>query len=238
MQELTERVVMYLEIKNHVLRSLNLNFQVDDGLSGKGAAMPLQRRIHTYIPSALFLREFARNPKSIGAVCSSSERLGNRMARHIELHEDGWVVELGGGTGAITQALLLHGVAARRLIVVEKSHGLAVHLSNRFPEIRVIHGDAADMELILNGSLPVRTIVSGLPLRSLSRNAVISITDACVKILHPQGRLIQFTYAPGGFSPWLSAGLEKLGSETVWTNIPPARIDVFTCSPGPNPALN
>lgn len=228
---------MYIEIKNHVLRSLNLNFLADGGRLGRRATTLNLRDADEHIQMALFLREFVRNPKSIGAVCSSSDRLGNRMAQHIELHEDGWIVELGGGTGAITQALLLHGVAANRLIVVEKSHGLAAHLSNRFPDIRVIHGDAADMELILEGSLPVRTIVSGLPLRSLSRNSVMSITDACVKILHPQGRLIQFTYAPGGFSPWLSAGLEKLGCETVWTNIPPARIDVFTFPPASGSAM-
>lgn len=218
---------MFHEIKNRILSSLNLSVRTDEVLPCKRVVMPLQHSAHTYIPSALFLRELVRNPKSIGAVCCSSERLGNRMARHIELHEDGLVVELGGGTGAITNALLLHGLAASKLIVIEKSQILATHLSIRFPNIRVIHGDAADMELIVHGALPVKTIVSGLPLRSLPKKQVVGITNACVKTLHPKGRLIQFTYAPGASSPWLSTGLERIKSERVWNNIPPARIDVF-----------
>ena len=222
---------MLLTLKNRVLRFLNLNMLNDEQSQAGEAVASLQSHGRIRTPNSLFLRELARDPKSIGAICSSSERLGIRMAQYIELHENGWVVELGGGTGAITQALLLHGVAANRLIVIEKSRGLAAHLRNRFPKIRVIHGDAADMDIILKESLSIRAVVSGLPLRSIPKNAVTSITDACVSILHPQGRLIQFTYAPCGASPWLRAGLEKIGGETVWSNIPPARVEIFATPP-------
>jgi phosphatidylethanolamine/phosphatidyl-N-methylethanolamine N-methyltransferase len=226
---------MYLEIKN---RLLNLRFQAVKREPPLGAAMSPARRVHAPAPGALFLRELTSDPKSIGAICSSSKRLGARMARHIELQKAGCVVELGGGTGTITQALLMHGVSANQLIVVEKSRALAMHLCRRFPKVKVIHGDAADLETILKGSPPVKAIVSGLPLRSLSKSAVIDITAACLKILHPDGRLIQFTYAPGGNSPWQLAGLKKLDSETVWTNIPPARIDVFGAAACANPGLD
>ena len=94
------------------------------------------------------------------------------------------------------------------------------------------------METLIKGSLPVKAIVSGLPLRSLSKSAVMGITAACLKILHPDDRLIQFTYAPGGFSPWLSAGLKKLDSETVWINLPPAGIDVFASAASAQPGLD
>ena len=111
--------------------------------------------------------------------------------------------------------------------MIEKSEALAAHLRLRFPEVRIIHGDAIDMETMLRDGQPVKTIVSGLPLRCLSKNAVRHITSACANILHPGGRLIQFTYASGDFSPWINAGLKKLTSETVWVNLPPARIEVF-----------
>ena len=226
---------MYLEIKK---RLSNLRFQAAQGRPATGVLASPLHHIHPDSQRALFLRELRRDPKSIGAICSSSDRLGTRMARHIELQEDGCVVELGGGTGAITQALLSRGVLAKQLIVVEKSRALAAHLCHRFPKVRVVHGDAADMETLLKGSLPVKAIVSGLPLRSLSRGAVTGITAACLKMLHPDGRLIQFTYAPGGISPWLRAGLKKLGSETVWTNLPPARIDVFAAVASAQPGLD
>lgn len=226
---------MYLEIKK---RFSNLRFQAVQGRPANGVLISPLHHIHPDAQRALFLRELGRDPKSIGAICSSSDQLGTRMARHIELQEDGCVVELGGGTGAITQALLSRGVSANQLIVVEKSRALAAHLCHRFPKVRVIHGDAADMEILMKGSLPVKAIVSGLPLRSLSKSAVMGITAACLKILHPNGRLIQFTYAPGGISPWLRAGLKKLDSETVWTNLPPARIDVFASAASAQPGLD
>jgi phosphatidylethanolamine/phosphatidyl-N-methylethanolamine N-methyltransferase len=185
-------------------------------------------RIAQLRPHALFLSELARDPKSMGAICSSSRQLGTKMARHIDLRPDGCVVELGGGTGVITRALLMHGVPPGRLIVIEKSRLLAAHLRARFPKVKIIHGDAADMDIIRNEGLSVNALVSSLPLRSLPDATVASITSNCASILQPHGRLIQYTYAFGGRSPWLRAGLSHVGSETVWGNLPPARIDVFS----------
>ena len=91
-----------------------------------------------------------------------------------------------------------------------------------------MQGDAADLDLILEGAGPVSTIVSGLPLRSLHKCKVSDITAACVRILPHSGHLVQFTYAPYGISPWAKAGLEKLASQVVWKNFPPARIEVFS----------
>jgi phosphatidylethanolamine/phosphatidyl-N-methylethanolamine N-methyltransferase len=218
---------MYLKIKSHLSRFMNLFFQPGRTLFAGGLTNPQRFRPSACASGVLFLKELRRDPKSIGAICSRSPLLGARMAQHIDLNQDGWVVELGGGTGAITGSLLQHRVSASRLIVIEKSEALAAYLRSRFPEVRVIHGDAADMESILHGNQPVKAIVSGLPLRCLSKNAVGRITAACTKILPPGGRLIQFTYASGDFSPWLGVGLKKQESETVWANLPPARIEVF-----------
>jgi phosphatidylethanolamine/phosphatidyl-N-methylethanolamine N-methyltransferase len=218
---------MHLKIKSQLSRFLTLLLTPGNrplALGQTSSHSPFSSR---YAAGLLFLKELTRDPKSIGAICSSSDRLGERMARHIELPEDGYVVELGGGTGVITRSLLQHGVSASRLIVIEKSEALAAHLRQLFPEVKVIHGDAVDMETMLRDGQPVKTIVSGLPLRSLSQDAVHLITRACTRILQPDGRLIQFTYAAGDFSPWLNAGLEKINSETVWVNLPPARIEVF-----------
>lgn len=218
---------MHHKTKSQLSRFLNLLFPPWEMPFARGLANTHRRSTQRYASSLLFLKELRRDPKSIGAICSSSDRLGERMARHIELPDDGWVVELGGGTGVITRSLLQHGVSVSRLIVIEKSEALAAHLRQLFPEVRVIHGDAIDLETMLRGGQPVKTIVSGLPLRSLSKSTVRHITRACANILHPGGRLIQFTYASGDFSPWINAGLKKLTSETVWVNLPPARIEVF-----------
>jgi phospholipid N-methyltransferase len=178
----------------------------------------------------LFLKEFARDPKAIGAVCSSSRKLSDRIARHIQPTAPGYVVELGGGMGAITQALLLHGISPERLLVIERSARLVGCLRRRFPGIKIIHGDAANLDVLLERKISISAIVSGLPLRSLPDVAVSAITSTCARMLPPDGRLVQFTYLLGGASPWLRAGLQTVKRETVWNNFPPAKIEVLQTS--------
>src|SRR5690606_41168729 len=67
----------------------------------------------------MFVNELMHQPKFTGAICPSSRKLGRYMAKHIPLNHDGIVIELGGGTGVITQAILDHGVPADKLIVIE-----------------------------------------------------------------------------------------------------------------------
>jgi phospholipid N-methyltransferase len=188
-------------------------------------------------PHSLFWRELAANPGQIGAICASSPRLAARMAAWVDLSAPGLVVELGGGTGVITAALLAHGVPPERLAVVERSPVLAAHLARRFPGVRVIEGDAARLgEWLRQGRLPldergrpqpVRAIVSGLPLLSIPHPERTRIVQAGAAALAGGGRLIQFTYTLRGRSPWQTAGLALHHSERVLANLPPARIDVL-----------
>lgn len=176
------------------------------------------------------LNEIMRSPREIGAICPSSARLADRMASFVDIEADGFVVELGGGTGVVTESILRRGIAANRLIVIEKSPLLAKYLSERFPDICVLHGDAADLPLIVDRTKSVKAVVSCLPLRSLPATEVKKITATWVKPLVCCGRVIQFTYAPFSSFAWLGAGLKRSGSETVWGNLPPARVEIF--SPG------
>ena len=188
-------------------------------------------------PQSLFLRELVTQPGTVGAICASSPRLAARMAALVDARQPGLVVELGGGTGVITAALLAAGIAPARLVVVEQSAALAEHLRRRFPEVRVLQGDAAEIghwhaqghlpTADDGAALPIHTIVSGLPLLSIPHAARQRILRAGAHALAPHGRLLQFTYALRGPSPWQSAGLHRQHSERVLANLPPARIDVM-----------
>ena len=144
------------------------------------------------------------------------------------------VVELGGGTGAITSALRACGLPARRLVVIEYSANLAQHLRQHFEGVCVIHGDAADLPAMLQRPdwpadeagqpMPIAQIVSGLPLLSIAPPDRQRILEAGVQALPPQGRLIQFTYALRTPSPWQQAGLRLLSRKRVMFNLPPAVI--------------
>ena len=188
-------------------------------------------------PKSLFLRELVAQPGTVGAICASSPRLAARMASWVDPAAPGLVVELGGGTGVITAALLARGVAPERLVVIEQSAALAAHLQRRFAHVHVVHGDAAELAQLAQSAdwprggdgapLPVHCIVSGLPLLSIPPAVRQRILHAGAAVLAPHGRLLQFTYAMRGPSAWQAAGLVGQARERVLANLPPARIDVL-----------
>ncbi len=179
------------------------------------------------VSPGLFLRELLDNPESIGAVWPSSRQLACRMAAQVPLSGDGLVVELGAGTGAVTQALLDRGISARRLWVVERSPSFVQHLRHRFPALTVVGGDAADLESLLPANASVDTIVSSLPLRSLPADVVAAVLDQWRQCLAADGRLVQFTYALWGSDADLFAGFAEEPDHYAWLNLPPARVRTF-----------
>ena len=192
-------------------------------LQGPGAAASL----------ALFTREIWANPRAMGAACPSMPSLAACMASHVPMDRDGLVVELGGGTGAVTAALLKHGVPPWKLVVIERSPTLSHHLRQRFPQLSVIQGDAAHLMKLLgydksnDKSKKVGSIVSSLPLRSLHPATTRAISHQFESLLEPGGLLIQYTYDLRGTGVRLLPHFRRLSSKIIWSNLPPARVEVF-----------
>lgn len=180
----------------------------------------------------LFLREFICHPKSVGASFPSSNKLAQVLAQQIPLQAYKTVVELGGGTGMITAGLLKHGISAEKLVIIERSAALTQHLHNRFPQLQIIQGDAQTLKTLLNPELlPIDTIVSSLPLRSLPNTIVKTIGEQVEQILTPNGLFIQFTYGLLNKPLAPSPNMRCIFSQYVWWNLPPARVDVFCKKP-------
>ena len=183
-------------------------------------------------PLSDFSRELLRTPRQIGAIYPSSKRLGQAMAEVIDLTDDRLVIELGAGTGSITQALLQRGVQANRLIVLERSQRLAHGLRQRFPMLMVIQGDAADLSALLADQVGnIGSVVSSLPLRSLEPATADAIIAGILETLADGGRLVQFTYDLRRPSVPEDTGLHRIRSRRVWANLPPARVDLFRYQP-------
>ena len=68
------------------------------------------------------------------------------MARWLPRNPESFVLELGPGTGAVTDALLKHGLREDRLIAIENNPTLAKLLRKRFPRAQIITGDAWDLD--------------------------------------------------------------------------------------------
>lgn len=183
----------------------------------------------------MFFRQWLKNPLGIAALSPSSQRLAREMIA--QLPDDARrVVELGGGTGVFTQALLERGVEPEDLLVVELNDELHLLLQERFPGVHVVRGDARELEMMVrqirfDEAGPVDAILSGLGLLSMSRVTQRAILRAAFALLGPSGRFIQFTYGPA--SPVSRELLEELGlnahrAGVAWRNVPPAAVYVFT----------
>ena len=61
-----------------------------------------------------FLRSWIEKPLHMGAVMPSGRILARTMAQYVYIRSTDPVVELGPGTGAITNSLVAHGVGERR----------------------------------------------------------------------------------------------------------------------------
>lgn len=177
----------------------------------------------------MLLHELIRSPGDMGTVCPSSPALSAAMAEAISpslLGPDGLVVELGAGTGPVTEALLAHGVPRDRLLVIEKSEPLVDCLNKKFPGVDVRCGGAEELESMAPEG-KIRAIVSSLPFRSLPQEVSVSIMNVVERALSPGGLYVQFTYALVGEMPYVPKTFRKIRVRFVLYNIPPAKVAVF-----------
>jgi len=182
-----------------------------------------------------FFKQWLRHPLTTAAISPSGPHLVRSMME--ELPADARrVIELGGGTGVMTRALLERGVAPEDLLVIELNEDLAAHLSREFPKTHVLCADARDLKAITEKEgfeTPVDAVVSSLGLLSMPRALQQDIVAAAFDCLKPDGCFIQFTYGPR--SPLRPEVLEALGlhavrGETVLRNVPPATVFVYSRS--------
>lgn len=190
---------------------------------------PFKLKAFKKIGLCLFLKEFFQHPASIGSAVPSSVLLAKTIAAQIPKDLDGYVVEIGPGTGVITDMLLKSGVPIAQFIAIERSASFYRYLKMRFPDVNIIHGDATNLaELIGEKSSHVSVIVSSLPLRSIPFSAAKKIGQTFEKILKPNGLFIQFTYSWIKRHSSLPKNFKYIYSKKIWFNLPPARIDIFT----------
>lgn len=170
-----------------------------------------------------------RNPLQVGAVCPSGAALARRMSAQVDPRRPGTVVELGGGTGAITQALLRRGIAPEKLIVIERDERLHRLLTTRFPHVAVLLGDAVHVlaELRRKGATRVSTVLSGLPLSLMSERQQRAVLDAAFDCMGDDGVFVLFTYGPAPPVPRSRLARWALAARpagTAWPNVPPATV--------------
>jgi len=172
-----------------------------------------------------FARRLLCDPRTVGAVVPSGAALAAAMAGQLDPLPPGRILELGPGTGAITQAIVERGYVPDRITAVEFDAGFADHLRGAFPGMRVVKADAFGwVKDALD--LPFSAVVSSLPLLNFDNLAVDEMFAALQIKLPDHAPIIQFSY--GASAPVAApSGRRAVKVATVWKNMPPARVWKF-----------
>jgi len=173
---------------------------------------------------ARFFLNWLQNPLTVGAVAPSGRELARLMTAG--LSSGARVVELGAGTGTLTQAILERGVHASDLHIIEQNEDFASILRGRFPSCEVVAGDAEHLARHLHGLRgSVDFVISGLPLLLFTAARKARVLQQALTMLARGGCIHQFTY--GGRCSVGRALLARYGLRAsllgvAALNIPPA----------------
>jgi phosphatidylethanolamine/phosphatidyl-N-methylethanolamine N-methyltransferase len=183
----------------------------------------------------LLLREFLRNPTGIGAVTPSSAAMAALLSMSIPESGEPVVAELGAGTGACT-GVIQHRLGGRgRHIAVEVNPTMAKLLAERYPNAEVVCGEAENLpKFLADRGLPsADVIISTLPWAPFAPSvAQRPLLATLVESLVSGGAYTQAAYDWTRWAPparrqlrQLRASFEEVViSETIWRNVPPARV--------------
>lgn len=173
-----------------------------------------------------FLKSWVEKPLTTGAVSPSGRALARLMARHVDPASKGLVIELGPGTGVVTNALIERGIDPERILAIEFNDRFCTLLAKRHPDITIIQGDAYDLKRTLGqyADEPIAAIVSSLPLLTRPLADRDMLLAQSLEMLPDDGAFVQFSYAN---SPPIAEDRTKFrldGSNWVVLNLPPARV--------------
>jgi phosphatidylethanolamine/phosphatidyl-N-methylethanolamine N-methyltransferase len=176
--------------------------------------------------SASFLKTLVAAPRLTGAVAPSGRALARAMAAAVGAPSQGLVVELGPGTGPVTQALIETRIVPEWLVLVEYDPGFCRMLESRFKGVRVLQGDAYDLPRTLApfAGQPIAAVISSLPLLNQPPPRRTKLIADAFALMGPAGVFVQFTYGLQSPIPRevCANRYSALRSRPILLNLPPA----------------
>ncbi len=185
-----------------------------------------------------FWKSLSNDFGRVGAVMPSSRYLGRAMASVASRVSTSGVLEVGAGTGAITDHLLRVGEAANdegaldydsipasQLILVERCELMSDVLRKKYASActKVLCMDVQSVDV---ERLPFRPdlIVSSVPFFSLPPADRESIMRKYIELLPVGGHVLQYTYNLNVSFFKRFEGLKLVSRRTVLRNVPPAQV--------------
>lgn len=184
-----------------------------------------------------FLKEYLLKQKTTGAICPSSSHLAKAMTPSKIVASAHSVVELGPGTGVITEKIINKIPEDCTFFALEINHAFAKVLEDRYPQLKVYRDSAVNIRKYLkkNKVQQCDTIISSLPWTYLSPQTQDEIFASVHQSLSIEGKMITYSYLHGAIFPpgkrfrkLLSQHFSEVKKKVVWKNLPPAI--VYECS--------
>jgi phospholipid N-methyltransferase len=188
-----------------------------------------------------FFTQFIINPARTGAVLPSSDGLCEYMTDLAGLNDVSTVIELGSGTGVITEKIMRKKAESTTFFALEINPAFVEATKNKCPDAIVYQSSAENVmkHLETHGESGCDRIISSLPWSTFKGETQQLILDSIYDVLKPGGIFLTYAYVLGVVAPaaWrfkkkLYAKFDKVEtSRIVWNNIPPAFIYICKKSP-------
>lgn len=148
---------------------------------------------------SVFLAEYLKNIRSVGAVAPSSRYLARKMLETVDFAQAEVIVEFGPGTGVFTAELARRMKPGARLLVIETNPTFHQILRDEYAGVKgveVINESAEHVGSLLKAR-HLRApdyIVSGLPFAALPAETSHAILATAAGLLGSKGTFITFQY--------------------------------------------
>lgn len=189
----------------------------------------MQRALQQHNPMvdrAVFLHEFLKHPHQVGSIIPSSRFLERRIVELADVRPSRTIVELGGGTGGTTRAILGAMSPGATLLSIEINPQFCA-LLRRIRDARLIVycGGAQELREALSrhGLAAPEAVVSGIPFSTMSRPAGSRILETISAALAPGGRFVAYQVSKQ-VDDLARPLLGRARVEVELFNIPPMRL--------------
>ena len=145
-----------------------------------------------------FIKESLKSIKEVGAVLPSSKFVVSKMIESINFKRDNLILELGPGTGVITNQILKKMTIHSRLICFETNESFQKELKQKFDgKITLINDSAENMKLHLNKLkiTKVDYIICSIPLVTLPKKQTNNILLTSSEILGKNKKFVQLQHS-------------------------------------------
>ena len=175
-----------------------------------------------------FIKQYIKNPKTVGAVAPSSEKLAYKMVEDINFINATCIVEFGPGTGVFTEKILDKKKESTIFIAIEYNQEFYKILKDKFKNetnFILINDSAENLKECLHkyNIEKVDYVVSGLPFASLPDAMSKRILSITKDMLKGKGEFITFQYTLLKIKLF-KIYFGKIKRKRVLLNLPPAYV--------------